>query len=82
MNARARVDALSQRPDGKNKASIMIHKGADEALLGALIGTVDEIVERLYQLKEGGINYILLVDAGGGIEGLRKFAKDIEPQIN
>jgi hypothetical protein len=51
-------------------------------LQGALIGTVDEIVERLYQLKEGGINYILLVDAGGGIEGLRKFAKDIEPQIN
>ena len=82
MNARARVDALSQRPDGKNKASIMIHKGADEALLGALIGTVDEIVERLHQLKDGGISYILLVDAGGGIEGLRKFAKDIEPQIN
>ena len=82
MKARARVDALSQRPDGKNKASIMIHKGADEALLGALIGTVDEIVERLHQLKEGGISYILLVDAGGGIEGLRKFAKDNEPQIN
>ena len=82
MNARAKVDALSQRPDGNNKSSIMIHKGADEALLGALIGTVDEIVERLHQLKEGGINYILLVDAGGGVEGLRKFARDIEPQIN
>ena len=54
MNARARVDSLSQRPDGKNKASIMIHKGADEALQGALIGTVDEIVERLYQLKRVG----------------------------
>ena len=51
-------------------------------MLGALIGTVDEIVERLHQLKDGGISYILLVDAGGGIEGLRKFVKDIEPQIN
>jgi hypothetical protein len=81
MNARAKVDTLSQRPDGKNTSSIMIHKGSDEALEGALIGTIDEIVQRLHDLKSGGVAYILLVDAGGGIEGLRKFAKDIKPQI-
>ena len=34
MNARAKVDSLSQRPDGKNRSSIMIHKGSDEALEG------------------------------------------------
>ena len=82
MNARAKIDALSQRPDGQNKASIMLHKGAEEALDGALIGTIDEIVRRLHELKAGGINYILLVDAGGGIEGLKIFSKDIIPQIN
>ena len=81
MKARAKVDTLSQRPDGKNTSSIMIHKGSDEALEGALIGTIDEIVQRLHELKSGGVAYILLVDAGGGIEGLRKFAKDIKPQI-
>ena len=82
MKARARVDALSQRPDGQNKASIMLHKGNEEAIHGALIGTIDEIVDRLHQLKAGGVDYILLVDGGGGIEGLRKFARDIQPQIN
>ncbi len=82
MDARAKVDALSQRPDGQNKASIMEHKGAEEALDGALIGTIDEIVDRLHELKAGGINYILLVDAGGGIEGLKIFAKNIIPQIS
>ncbi len=81
MNARAKVDNLSQRPDGKNRSSIMIHKGPDEALEGALIGTIDEIVQRLHHLKSGGVEYILLVDAGGGIEGLRKFMKDIIHQI-
>ena len=82
MKARAKVDALSQRPDGENKSSIMIHKGDEEALDGALIGTIDEIVERIHKLEAGGINYILLVDAGGGLEGLRRFSKDIKPQIN
>ena len=82
MKARSKVDLLSQRPDGENKASIMLHKGAEEALHGALIGTIDEIVVRLHELKTGGINYILLVDAGGGIEGLKSFSKNIIPQIN
>ena len=39
----------------------MAHKGTDEASNGALIGTKEEIIDRLYELKEGGINYILLV---------------------
>ena len=77
MNARAKVDKLSQRPDGKNTSSIMIHKGSDEALEGALIGTIDEIVQRIHELKSGGVAYILLVDAGGGIEGLRNFANPV-----
>jgi len=81
MNARAKVDALSQRPDGQNKSSIMTHKGSEEALDGALIGTIDEIVQRLFELRSGGVDYILLVDAGGGINGLRQFAKDVVPQL-
>ena len=48
----------------------MVHKGTDEAYNGALIGTKEEIIDRLHELKEGGINYILLVDNGGGIKGL------------
>ena len=31
LKAREKVDKLSQRPDGNNKSSIMMHKGTDEA---------------------------------------------------
>ena len=60
MEARSKVDKLSQRPDGKNESSIMSFKGPDEALNGALIGTEDEIHERLINLKENGVGYCLL----------------------
>ena len=79
MEARSKVDKLSQRPDGKNESSIMSFKGPDEALNGALIGTEDEIHERLTNLKENGVGYLLLVDAGGGIDHLKYFAKKIMP---
>ena len=79
MVARSKVDQLSQRPDGRNESSIMSFKGPDEALNGALIGTEEEIHDRLNKLKENGVGYILLVDAGGGIEHLRLFAKKIMP---
>lgn len=79
MIARSKVDELSQRPDGQNTSSIMTFKGPDEALNGALIGTEDEINDRLEVLKENGVGYILLVDAGGGLKHLEKFAKSIMP---
>ena len=82
LKARENVDKLSERPDGNNISSIMVHKGADEAYNGALIGTKEEIIDRLYELKEGGINYILLVDNGGGIKGLDRFANEIIPSIH
>ena len=79
MMARSKVDQLSERPDGKNQSSIMSFKGPDEALNGALIGTEEEIHERLKKLRDNGIGYLLLVDAGGGIDHLRLFAKKIMP---
>ena len=82
LKARENVDKLSQRPDGNNKSSIMAHKGTDEAYNGALIGTKEEIIDRLHELSEGGVNYILLVDNGGGSKGLDRFANEIIPSIN
>ena len=79
MMARSKVDQLSERPDGKNQSSIMSFKGPDEALNGALIGTEEEIHVRLKKLRDNGIGYLLLVDAGGGIDQLRLFAKKIMP---
>ena len=79
MASRLKVDQLSERPDGKNQSSIMSFKGPDEALNGALIGTEEEIHERLKKLRDNGIGYLLLVDAGGGIDHLRLFAKKFMP---
>ena len=60
----------------------MVPKGTDEAYNGALICTKEEIIDRLYELREGGIDYILLVDNGGGIKGLDRFANEIMPTIH
>ena len=82
LKARENVDKLSERPDGDNKSSIMAHKGKDEAYKGALIGTKTEIIDRLHELKEGGVDYVLLVDNGGGIKGLERFSNEIMPIFN
>ena len=80
MAARARVDNLAQRPDGGNKASIMSYDDTTEtALEAALFGTVDEIVEKIARLHDGGVRYLLLTDGGSGIEGLRRFSAEIMP---
>ena len=42
-------------------------------------GTVEEIVEKVSKLRDGGVKYILLSDGGSGIEGLRQFSKEVMP---
>ncbi len=73
--SRGLVDELAQTPDRDNQASIMHFKGPEEALDGALIGTLDEIHERIEAIRAGGIDYVLLSNQGGGIEGLRRFSR-------
>ena len=82
LKARENLDKLSQRPDGNNTSSIMVHKGTDEAYNGSLIGTKEEIIDRIHELKDGGIKYILLVDNGLGVKGLDKFTNEIMPSIH
>lgn len=74
--ARGLVDELAQTPEDDNSASIMQFKGPGEAIDGALIGTLEEIHSRLEAIQAGGIDYILLSNAGGGIDGLRTFARE------
>ena len=73
--ARNFVDQLAEKPDGDNAASIMQFKGPEEAIDGALIGTLDEIADRLEVIRQGGIEYVLLSNAGGGAAGLRQFSE-------
>jgi alkanesulfonate monooxygenase SsuD/methylene tetrahydromethanopterin reductase-like flavin-dependent oxidoreductase (luciferase family) len=47
----------------------------------ALIGTVDEIVDKLKQLQAGGVDYVLLIDVTGSKQNLRIFADEIMPEF-
>jgi alkanesulfonate monooxygenase SsuD/methylene tetrahydromethanopterin reductase-like flavin-dependent oxidoreductase (luciferase family) len=47
----------------------------------ALIGTPEEIVERLERLRAGGVEYVLLIDVGGSLSALRTFSREVMPEF-
>jgi alkanesulfonate monooxygenase SsuD/methylene tetrahydromethanopterin reductase-like flavin-dependent oxidoreductase (luciferase family) len=47
----------------------------------ALIGTPEEIVERIERLRAGGVEYVLLIDVGGSLSALRTFAREVMPEF-
>jgi alkanesulfonate monooxygenase SsuD/methylene tetrahydromethanopterin reductase-like flavin-dependent oxidoreductase (luciferase family) len=80
--ARRRVERLAQRPDGQNKASILSYADTPEvAEAGALYGTPDEIAVKVEALRDVGAEYVLL-NSTGGIESLRRFAREILPAFS
>ncbi len=46
-----------------------------------LIGTPDQVVRRLENLKARGIEYVLLLDTTGDVESLERFAAEILPRF-
>jgi alkanesulfonate monooxygenase SsuD/methylene tetrahydromethanopterin reductase-like flavin-dependent oxidoreductase (luciferase family) len=78
--AQRRLHAISQRPDGNNKASIMAFsdtRAASEE--SALYGSPDEIAAKLEILQKMGVEYVLLNGGGTSRENLRRFAKEVMP---
>ncbi|MGH7116078.1 MAG: LLM class flavin-dependent oxidoreductase [Stellaceae bacterium] len=47
----------------------------------ALIGSPEEIVGRLKQLEDGGVEYVMVIDVGGSLAALRTFAREIMPEF-
>jgi alkanesulfonate monooxygenase SsuD/methylene tetrahydromethanopterin reductase-like flavin-dependent oxidoreductase (luciferase family) len=79
LEARRRVASLAQRPDGLNKASILSYADTLEASeAGTLYGTPEEIAGWLEELRGLGAEYVLL-NSTGGIETLRRFARELMP---
>jgi alkanesulfonate monooxygenase SsuD/methylene tetrahydromethanopterin reductase-like flavin-dependent oxidoreductase (luciferase family) len=79
LAARKRTEALAQRPDGQNKASIMSYAQTIEgAEAGTLYGSPDEIAAKLQLLHDMGAEYVLL-NAVGGLKTLRRFAREVMP---
>ncbi len=48
---------------------------------GAIIGDVDECIERLERLRDAGAEYVLLIDRHNSPEALRVFAQEIMPAL-
>ena len=72
MAGRRRTQNLAQRPDFEDTREI--------AELGTIYGTPDQVAEKIQDLKDAGIEYILL-NCPAGIETLRRFAKEVMPAL-
>ncbi len=70
MAGRRRTQNLAQRPDFEDTREI--------AELGTIYGTPDQVAEKIQDLKDAGIEYILL-NCPAGIKTLRRFAKELMP---
>ena len=70
MAGRRRTQNLAQRPDFEDTREI--------AELGTIYGTPAQVSEKIQDLKDAGIEYILL-NCPAGIETLRRFAKEVMP---
>ena len=70
MAGRRRTQNLAQRSDFEDTREI--------AELGTIYGTPDQVAEKIQDLKDAGIEYILL-NCPAGIETLRRFAKEVMP---
>jgi alkanesulfonate monooxygenase SsuD/methylene tetrahydromethanopterin reductase-like flavin-dependent oxidoreductase (luciferase family) len=72
------IGDIARRPgtDGPTSYDEMV--AADDA---ALIGTPDEIVEKLRQLAARGVEYVLLTNAVATRKTLEFFAREIAPHV-
>ncbi len=50
----------------------------EEAEFGAIYGSPDYVSEKIQDLRDAGIEYVLL-NCPAGIETLRRFAKEVMP---
>jgi alkanesulfonate monooxygenase SsuD/methylene tetrahydromethanopterin reductase-like flavin-dependent oxidoreductase (luciferase family) len=86
LQNRVRQLRLATRPDGT------VHGGPDRATgdpqvvneMSAMYGSADEVAQRLDELRDVGVGYVLLNGGGSGggargRESLRRFARDIMP---
>lgn len=74
-----KIGALARRPGANTPASFAdVDIANDDA---ALIGTPEEIAERLQQLADGGVEYVMLTSATANRETLETFMNKIVPQV-
>jgi len=80
MRSLGRMNQHAVSADGSYVSSMAsdpdLLKAAEQ---GTLIGTPDEIVERIRQLRNGGVEYILLSGTGNASDVLKTFSEEVMP---
>jgi alkanesulfonate monooxygenase SsuD/methylene tetrahydromethanopterin reductase-like flavin-dependent oxidoreductase (luciferase family) len=80
MEAQRRLTAISQRPDGGNKASILAFSDTKEASEeSAFYGTPEEIAVKIERLRAFGVEYVLLNGGSPSRDNLRRFGREVMP---
>jgi alkanesulfonate monooxygenase SsuD/methylene tetrahydromethanopterin reductase-like flavin-dependent oxidoreductase (luciferase family) len=76
-----RINNLSRRPDGDERDRFArddeheVRRVCDET---AIFGNPDQIARKLEDLRDGGVEYVL-INFGGSRENIRRFAREIMP---
>jgi alkanesulfonate monooxygenase SsuD/methylene tetrahydromethanopterin reductase-like flavin-dependent oxidoreductase (luciferase family) len=77
-----RINKLAERP-GDERERFARHDDAEIRQLcddTAIFGTPDQIIAKLEKLQAGGAEYVI-VNFGGSIKNIRRFAKEIMPHF-
>src|SRR5690349_12922917 len=76
------IGGLARGPGSERYQNIGSHADANLASEeSALLGTTQEIADRLRKLEAGGVDYVLLVDPTGSAAALEVFADEVMPQF-
>jgi alkanesulfonate monooxygenase SsuD/methylene tetrahydromethanopterin reductase-like flavin-dependent oxidoreductase (luciferase family) len=76
-----RIIDVARAPDQKGGSHILSYAGAKDTGRNALYGTPDEIFDKIQALQAVGVEYILVSIGGGARESLRRFAREIMPEL-
>jgi alkanesulfonate monooxygenase SsuD/methylene tetrahydromethanopterin reductase-like flavin-dependent oxidoreductase (luciferase family) len=80
LAATRRMTNLAQTPAGDSKSSMVSFADTREASeRSAMFGSPDEIAKKLEMFRDAGITNILLNNAMGSRDHLRRFARDVMP---
>ena len=75
---RQRVLAVSRWPDHADGSHILAYSHSEASRANTLIGTADEIADKLEALRSVGVTYVIL-NCGGSRTALQRFAREIMP---
>jgi alkanesulfonate monooxygenase SsuD/methylene tetrahydromethanopterin reductase-like flavin-dependent oxidoreductase (luciferase family) len=73
-----RILSVSRWPDRAGGSHILAYSHSEASRAHTLIGTADEIADKLEALRRVGVTYVIL-NCGGSREALRRFAREIMP---